>query len=224
MILSTTTRQGQGGGPKTAEGRRVSAQNARKHGLRSRFLSDADRKEFERLRLSIHRTYFPEGAAEEELLDNIAREFWRLRRAWELQAEDLVDGYPSPASAEAGAVRAITIENLVRYTDSAASRIVQLTRAVNGLRTIRTPAAPSDPTAGPGEYRHAFDHAIRLCLDGADDAEVSASGLRPMVDCIRDITRSRVTPHREGIEDADQGEDQQGRTVDVDRGERRGDG
>ena len=76
--------RGEGGGPKTAEGKARSSRNAVKHGLRSphRFiLEDVESpEEWEEFKLGIIESYQPVGTLELELAINVAWDLWKLRR------------------------------------------------------------------------------------------------------------------------------------------------
>ncbi len=76
-------------GPKTPEGKAVSSQNARKHGLTSRDLTvpPNDRPEFDQLQTSLYEDLQPEGALETELFRQIVRAAWNLRRIPRLETE-----------------------------------------------------------------------------------------------------------------------------------------
>ncbi|MEO8458400.1 MAG: hypothetical protein ABI559_11360 [Chloroflexota bacterium] len=87
--------QGEGGGPKTPEGKAVSSRNSQKHALRSTapvipwVESKRDWLEF---RKSILESLGPEGAVESEFAEQAALLFWRLRRVTRYEHETLV-GY-----------------------------------------------------------------------------------------------------------------------------------
>jgi hypothetical protein len=76
--------RGQGGGPKTPEGKARSSRNALRHGLRSnqRFIIEdfESPEEWEEFRLGIIESWQPVGILETELAVNIAYGFWKLRR------------------------------------------------------------------------------------------------------------------------------------------------
>jgi hypothetical protein len=77
-------------GPKTAEGKARSAQNALKHGLRAeRFVvvGDEDPQEFAALEAALLAELAPEGALQTLLAGRIARAAWRLQRADQIEAE-----------------------------------------------------------------------------------------------------------------------------------------
>src|SRR5205809_1917921 len=70
-------------GPKTAEGKMVSSQNARKHGFYSTqvLLADEDRNEYLRLARGVVAHHSPVGTLEAELVNMIIQTLWQLRRA-----------------------------------------------------------------------------------------------------------------------------------------------
>jgi hypothetical protein len=77
-------------GPRTAEGKARSAQNALKHGLRAeRFVvvGDEDPQEFAALEAALIEELAPEGALQTLLAGRIARAAWRLQRADQIEAE-----------------------------------------------------------------------------------------------------------------------------------------
>lgn len=76
--------RGQGGGPKTAEGKARSSRNAVKHGVRSPhpFIIEGveSPEEWEEFKLGIIESWQPVGMQELELAINVAYVHWRLRR------------------------------------------------------------------------------------------------------------------------------------------------
>jgi hypothetical protein len=114
--------RGEGGGPKTAQGKARSSRNAVKHGIRSPhpFIIEGleSPEEWEELKLGIIESWQPVGMQELELAINVAWDHWKLRRCrlhenavlskqveemeYELQQEDadeddLTEGAPLPA-------------------------------------------------------------------------------------------------------------------------------
>jgi hypothetical protein len=76
-------------GPKTAEGKTRSAQNALKHGLRSQkhvVLPGESAAEFAALETALLEELAPEGALQSVLAARIARAAWRLERAERIEA------------------------------------------------------------------------------------------------------------------------------------------
>jgi hypothetical protein len=76
-------------GPKTPEGKAVSAQNATRHGLLSRqaVLPDEDAAAFESMRLELLEELWPETRLEHLLVNRLAAVQWRLARIPALEAE-----------------------------------------------------------------------------------------------------------------------------------------
>ena len=76
--------RGQGGGPKTAEGKARSSRNAVKHGIRSPhpFIIEGleSPEEWEEFKLGIIESWQPVGTQELELAINVAWDHWKLRR------------------------------------------------------------------------------------------------------------------------------------------------
>jgi hypothetical protein len=75
-------------GPKTPEGKRISSQNALKHGLRSGkllVLSNESGDNYDNLLAACKAHFTPANAYEAELVQEIAAARWRLRRAWTVE-------------------------------------------------------------------------------------------------------------------------------------------
>ena len=81
-------------GPRTAEGKAQSAQNARKHGLSARQLAitPEDREAFDALLAHYQQEINPRGAVQQTLFDELVAAAWNLRRVRILQAGiDMLD-------------------------------------------------------------------------------------------------------------------------------------
>lgn len=78
-------------GPRTSEGKARSSQNSFKHGLYSKqlVLASEDPAELEQLRASLRAEHQPANTTEEILVNEIAENFWRLRRMRQLEARTL---------------------------------------------------------------------------------------------------------------------------------------
>ena len=76
-------------GPRTPEGKAASAQNARKHGLLSRWpvLPEEDAAQYEELRINLQLELSPLGQLETLLVHRLAGVQWRLARVPALEAE-----------------------------------------------------------------------------------------------------------------------------------------
>lgn len=92
-------------GPKTAAGKATSKWNSLKHGLLSRQVviqqgeGKENRQEFLHLQESLRQDLQPLGVLEELLVEKIAVEYWRLKRAIQCEAGVIRRGFASPLSA-----------------------------------------------------------------------------------------------------------------------------
>jgi hypothetical protein len=70
-------------GPRTEPGKALSRMNACKHGLTARdiVIRDEDPQEFESLRTALREEWQPRAGMESVLVDRLAGQIWRLRRA-----------------------------------------------------------------------------------------------------------------------------------------------
>jgi hypothetical protein len=155
-------------GPRSAEGKARSAQNAIKHGLTSRqiVLEDESEAEFQELRRNLHDDLAPESQLETLLVNRIAAQQWRLARIPGIEAElmaalreDLVDGprglgeaWRSDAGPYGGA-----LTRLARYEamlERSVTRLLEQLRRVQAERRRRerelAPPPPREPGARPG--------------------------------------------------------------------------
>jgi hypothetical protein len=75
-------------GPRTAEGKSASSQNAFKHGLYSKqlILPGEDPAELDVLRADLRREHQPATTTEDILVNELAEHFWRLRRMRKFEA------------------------------------------------------------------------------------------------------------------------------------------
>ncbi len=91
-------------GPKTAEGKARSSQNAIRHGLRARrwvLLGGESEAEFKRLEAALIEEWAPEGVTQSLLVQQIAAAAWRVGRAEHLAAgTGLGAPFPNPAAKE----------------------------------------------------------------------------------------------------------------------------
>ena len=120
-------------GPRTGDGRAVSALNARKHGLRAIgagvLLPSESRDAWEQLHSDLRDDLKPEGELEELLVDRVAAAVWKLRRAaffetGVLEAEDAVEvGLGKAVWRDANKGQALGL--VVRYSRSAEASLYQ---------------------------------------------------------------------------------------------------
>jgi hypothetical protein len=78
-------------GPKTDAGKEASGRNATTHGLTSKrvVLPHESQEEFDAQRAALHDQHKPVGEVEKELVDQIAQTWWRLQRAYRIEASFL---------------------------------------------------------------------------------------------------------------------------------------
>jgi hypothetical protein len=119
-------------GPRTAEGKARSSQNARKEGFNSATLHilPEQKDEFERFRQAVHRDTRPDGAIESEYVHRLIASGWNLRRVRTLESELLATS--DPVDDELDAAR---LQRLARYR-----RDLERTydRALAELRRLQT--------------------------------------------------------------------------------------
>lgn len=102
-------------GPRTAEGKAVSSQNAFKHGLYSKqlVLPGEDPAELDALRADLRREHQPATTTEDILVNELAEHYWRLRRMRKFEARAM-----SAENFETG----LTILPIIQRTMAAAER------------------------------------------------------------------------------------------------------
>jgi hypothetical protein len=142
-------------GPRTAEGKARSAQNALKHGLRAEkyvVLPDEDRDEFAALEGAFIDELAPAGALQRVLAGRVARAAWRLMRADRLEVELFEErGY-----GERGVGLAVirdgngtrSFETLLRYRGAAQAELWRALRTLKALQAEQA-ATPAARAAGP---------------------------------------------------------------------------
>jgi hypothetical protein len=131
-------------GPKTADGKARSAQNALKHGLRAQkhvVLPDEDGGEFRALEAALIEELSPVGALQAVLAQRVAVAAWRLRRADRIEAELL--GHQQGRDGDLGlavirdANGAGALPTLLRYRGSA---LAEFTRSLRALKALQAEA------------------------------------------------------------------------------------
>ncbi|MCE3247335.1 MAG: hypothetical protein K0R41_1160 [Geminicoccaceae bacterium] len=131
-------------GPKTAEGKARSAQNALKHGLRAQkhvVLPDEDGGEFRALETALIEELAPVGALQAVLAQRIAVAAWRHQRADRIEAEIL--GHQRGRDGDLGlavirdANGAGALPTLLRYRGGA---LAELTRSLRALKALQAEA------------------------------------------------------------------------------------
>ena len=141
-------------GPRTAEGKARSAQNALKHGLRAEkyvVLRDEDRDAFAALEAAIIGELAPEGVLQTILARRIARAAWRLERAERLEVELFEERHVPTGSLGLALIRdgngTRSFETLLRYRGAAQA---ELWRALRMLKALQAEPAATAAARGAG--------------------------------------------------------------------------
>jgi hypothetical protein len=130
-------------GPKTADGKACSAQNALKHGLCAEkfVVGDEDHRKFAAFEAALMGELAPEGAVQGLLAGRIVRAAWRLRRADRIEAELFAREMEGPfGDGDLGLALirdgngARAFDTLLRYRASARA---ELFRALRTLRELQ---------------------------------------------------------------------------------------
>jgi hypothetical protein len=113
-------------GPRSSEGRAVSAMNGRKHGLRAEsaaLLPSESREHWNQLVLELRNDLQPEGEVEELLVERVACATWKLRRAAAFETGALIAEDAEEIGTGKAAWRDMnkgqTLQLVVKYTKSA---------------------------------------------------------------------------------------------------------
>ena len=122
-------------GPRTAEGKSHSCQNARRHGLTARDLviCEEDREEFDDLLASYQRELLPHGPLEQDLFDQLVHAAWNLRRVRRLEAT-LAPDSPDPLLEDS---LDRTLARLARYHAQAQRTFFRALKELRALQTNR---------------------------------------------------------------------------------------
>ncbi len=143
-------------GPRTAEGKARSAQNALKHGLSARkhvLLPDDSRAEFKALEGALLEELRPAGALQALLAHRLVAAAWRLARADRLEFGLLTDGaaLESPGRVLVRDGRAAGVfATLVRYRGGAQAEFF---RTLNVLRALQAETARAAAGAAPDDAK-----------------------------------------------------------------------
>jgi hypothetical protein len=128
-------------GPKTAEGKARSAQNALKHGLRAQkhvVLPEEDGVEFTTLETALIEELAPVGALQAVLAQRIAVAAWRLMRADRIEVEVLGHRRGRDGDLGLAVIRdgngAGALATLLRYRGSALAEFMRSLRALKALQ------------------------------------------------------------------------------------------
>lgn len=157
-------------GPRTSEGRAVSALNARKHGLRAEkaalFASEAP-DEWDALLASLRNDLQPEGEVEELLVERVAAATWKLRRAGVIEvgamqaegADDREGGLGLAAWRDAN--KGQTLQLVTKYARAAESSMYTALHELERRQAARRGTAVPVPVAVD----------VRVVSDGGEQPE-----------------------------------------------------
>jgi len=133
-------------GPRTAEGKMIAAQNARKHGFYSTaiLLHDEDRNQYVRLARGVVKHHLPVGELEFELVITIIQTLWQLRRANIVDTE-LFQMYRFYENEERGvgiafasdASQANSFSKLIRYQNHLLRKLALIKKELSELQSHR---------------------------------------------------------------------------------------
>ncbi len=151
-------------GPKTPEGKAVSSQNARTHGLTSQklFLPGENEQEFAEMRETWFVQYPPESVAEGEMVEQLARQHWFLRRA-ERRYADVEERLGESSAADWSDEQFRLLERIVRYKTTA-ERSFQ--RSLTMVRQLRKDRQQEERAAAQAEARQQAATQSRVVYEG----------------------------------------------------------
>jgi hypothetical protein len=131
-------------GPKTAEGKARSAQNALKHGFRAQkhiVLPSEDAAEFEALEAALIEELAPVGALQSVLAQRVVAASWRLARAERLEAELFAHNHLAGGSLGLALIRdcngARSFDTLLRYRGGTLAELWRALRTLKALQAER---------------------------------------------------------------------------------------
>jgi hypothetical protein len=200
-------------GPKTAEGKARSAQNALKHGLRAQkhvVLPVEDAAAFEALEAALMAELAPESALQTVLAQRVVAATWRLARAERLEAELFERHHLPGGNLGLALIRdcngARSFDTLLRYRGGT---LAELWRALRTLKALQAEQAartapPDQPErrSNPRDSDRLLDEPERRRAEPAPgrvghpsfrrDRIVSHSGRLKLSECLHPIVLQRV--------------------------------
>ena len=139
-------------GPKTAEGKARSAQNALKHGMRAVkhiVLPDEDAVEFAHLQTALFEELAPVGALQMVLARRVAVAAWRLARADRMEAELFEERRWDDGDLGLALIRdgngTRSFETLMRYRSAAMAEFMRALRTLKALQAGQATSIEQDP-------------------------------------------------------------------------------
>jgi hypothetical protein len=159
-------------GPRTAEGKAIAAQNARKTGLFTArdFIRPDEQNEHEELRESLEAELNPEGPLENQIASEIRAAIWRLRRCAQLEAAlatQLAEHEDAPDPMDPASRQAKQQLSIDRARNQATRLLHKNTTELRRLQTerqFRNEIAADADTTGLGlcDFHTAISHAGRI--------------------------------------------------------------
>ena len=146
-------------GPRTADGKARSAQNARKHGLTAKdlLIGPEDREEFDELLAGLQADVAPQGTLQQTLFDELVSSAWNLRRVRRLQTE---------LCAHAATYQDVLTDELQSKLDRLARYKARIERtfhrSLNELKALQTNAALQLTLSQPVENALPLASAIEI--------------------------------------------------------------
>jgi len=134
-------------GPRTAQGKRASSGNAKKHGLLSKELVIPDREsleEFEQLLEELIEHHQPENRAELSLVETAAISDWRFRRSLYAEKSEILDTLPGDPMAFARVLpSADELSKILRYQTTIHRQKMQVLQLLEKLQQRRRNSQPT---------------------------------------------------------------------------------
>jgi hypothetical protein len=169
--IRANRRNARKGGPRTAEGKAASCQNARTHGVFSSFFTEQEMEELSELYGGFAEELRPQGHAEEALLERLAITCLGMRRC--LRGENALFARASAEGGEGWYVRAYerAMDTFGRYDTTLTNRFLRLLHEVEELQAGRLRERMTPP----------FCRHRRPCPDRPPDGKRGVSQNEPIL-------------------------------------------
>jgi len=189
-------------GPKTEAGKLRSSQNAFQHGLYSTqlIIPGEDPAEFDVLRANLRREYQPLCTTEEILVDELAQQFWRMRRCRELEARIF---HPDNLTASFASGLLRLVERALASAERGFHRSLQALLKLQENRTHKEAPTPSVPhhvidsdADDDTEFGFVPQDSLQTLLDAEEDGDAPIEDLAAGVDFVVSRCQARnLHPH-----------------------------
>jgi hypothetical protein len=160
-------------GPRTAEGKAISSRNSTKHGLSSKqiVIPGEDPADYDAHRAELVSTLKPANAVESDLVEELAANSWRLKRAHRFETAILAEiaaGSPDPDAAIAKAFlqQPKELERLIRYMTSIERAYWRVFNKLEAIQRVRR----------EHEYQQAFEQSYSEILEHKKPAATKSNG------------------------------------------------